>query len=34
MTFVREGLIVKRLYVYEDSTSETTCLEVTISKEK
>ena len=34
MIFIREGLIAKRLYAYEDSTSETICLEVTISKKK
>ena len=34
MIFTREGFIVKRLYAYEDSTSETICLEVTISKKK
>ena len=34
MTFIKEGLIAKRLYSYEDSTSETICLEVTISKKK
>ena len=33
MIFTREGFIVKRLYAYEDSTSETICL-VTISKKK
>ena len=32
MIFIREGLIAKRLYSYEDITSETMCLEVTISK--
>ena len=32
--FIREGLIASRLYAYEDSTSETICLEVTISKKK
>ena len=30
--FIRKGLIAKRLYVYEDTTSKTICLEVTISK--
>ena len=34
MIFIREDLIAKRLYTYEDSTSETICLEVTISKKK
>ena len=34
MIFIREGLIAKILYAYEDSTSETICLEVTISKKK
>ena len=34
MIFIREGLIAKRLYSYEDITSETICLEVTISKNK
>ena len=34
MIFIREGLIAKRLYAYEDSTSKTICLEVTISKKK
>ena len=34
MIFIRQSLIVKRLYTYEDSTSETVCLEVTISKKK
>ena len=34
MIFTREGLIAKRLYAYEDITSETICLEVTISKTK
>ena len=33
MIFIREGLIVKRLYAYEDSTSETKCLK-RMSKEK
>ena len=32
--FIREGLIAKRLYTYEDNTSKTICLEVTISKNK
>ena len=26
MIFIREGLIAKKLYAYEDSTSETICL--------
>ena len=30
--FIREGLIAKKLYAYEDTTSKTICLEVTISK--
>ena len=34
MIFIREGLIAKRLYAYEYSTSKTICLEVTISKMK
>ena len=34
MIFIREGLLAKKLYAYEDSTSETICLEVTISKKK
>ena len=34
MIFITEGLAAKRLYVYKDSTSETMCLEVTISKKK
>ena len=34
MIFIREGLIAKRFYAYKDNTSETTCLEVTISKKK
>ena len=34
MIFTRKGLIAKRLSAYEDSTSETICLEVTISKKK
>ena len=34
MIFIREGLIAKILYAYEDSTSETIWLEVTISKKK
>ena len=34
MIFIREGLIAKRLYAYEDNTSEIICLEVTISKKK
>ena len=34
MIFIREGLLAKRLYAYEDNTSETICLEVTISKKK
>ena len=34
MIFIREGLIAKRFYSHEDITSETTCLEVTISKKK
>ena len=29
-----EGLIAKRSYAYEDNTSKTICLEVTISKKK
>ena len=33
MVFIREGLIAKRLYTYED-TSETISLEVTISKKE
>ena len=34
MIFIREGLLAKRLYAYEDNTSETICLEVTISEKK
>ena len=34
MIFIREGLIVKSLYAYEDSTSETICLAVTIFEKK
>ena len=34
MIFIREGLIAKRLYAYEDTTSEIICWEVTLSKEK
>ena len=34
MIFIREGLIAKRLYAYEDSTSETICSEDIISKKK
>ena len=34
MIFIREGLIAKRFYAYEDNNSETICLEVTISKKK
>ena len=34
MIFIREGLIAKRSYAYEDNTSKTICLEVTISKKK
>ena len=34
MFFIREGLIAKRLYSYEDDTSETISLEVTVSKKK
>ena len=34
MIFIMEGLMSKRFYAYEDSTSETMCLEVTISKKK
>ena len=34
MIFIREGLIAKRLYAYEDSTYETICLEDIISKKK
>ena len=34
MIFIREGLIAKRLYSYEDNTSETICLGVTISRKK
>ena len=34
MVFLREVVIAKRLYSYEDNTSETICLEVTISKKK
>ena len=32
MIFIREGLIAKRLNVYEDSTFETICLEVAVSE--
>ena len=34
MILIREGLIAKRLYAYEDSTFETICFEVTMSKKK
>ena len=34
MIFIREGLIVKRLYAYKNSTSETICLEVAIFEKK
>ena len=34
MIFIREGLIGKGLYTYEDSTFESICLEVTLSKKK
>ena len=34
MVFLREVVIAKRLYSYEDNTSGTMCLKVTISKKK
>ena len=34
MIFIRKGLVAKRLYAYEESTSENMCLEVTMSKKK
>ena len=34
MILIREGLIARRLYLYKNNTSETICLEVTISKKK
>ena len=34
MIFFTKGLIAEKIYVQEDSTSETMCLEVIISKKK